>query len=170
MTNIGNNAKNTSDSGANNGIGESIRGRPMAAVDSSDTTHPEVEEGGREIEHGMARLTGGPGVENARITPVFAETRTDPLSDGPQTTAAPHSHRGNILGPASGVATGLHPGPESAVANGPQCSSPGAADDAAAFQGGRNDRDFHPGSADRVQEGGPAPDRNALSRSPQRLA
>ncbi|KAL1938699.1 hypothetical protein VTO73DRAFT_11302 [Trametes versicolor] len=136
------------------GIGENIRGRLMDVVDSStnsEAAHPEVEEGGHEIEHGMARLTGGPGVENPCRTRVSDEmsTRKPPPSLAQQ-------------GSASGVPAGLNAGP--------QYSSPGAADDSAApVQGGRNDRDFHPGSADRAQEGGgPAPDRNALSRSPQR--
>ncbi|EIW56233.1 uncharacterized protein TRAVEDRAFT_22542 [Trametes versicolor FP-101664 SS1] len=178
MTSIGNNANNAGDPSTNNsssgnshrklkgaaevvhGIGENIRGRLMDVVDSStnsEAAHPEVEEGGHEIEHGMARLTGGPGVENPRRTRVSDETST-------KSSVPSLAQEGNVLGPASGVPTGLKAGP--------QYSSPGAADDSAApVQGGRNDRDFHPGSADRAQEGGgPAPDRNALSRSPQRLA
>ncbi|KAI0666512.1 hypothetical protein C8Q78DRAFT_1059952 [Trametes maxima] len=157
------------------GVGENLRGRFMDAVDSSTNTQagpgdgprPEVERGRREVEQGMAKLTGGPGV-------------TDAPPRAPQNTSAPLAHEENGLGPTtqSGITAGLNAGPETAVAQGPgqtQYNPSGAGlVGASAFQQGPTNRDFQPGAAVDQPQGaggtpGPAPDRNTLSSGPQRL-
>ncbi|KAI0643966.1 hypothetical protein C8Q79DRAFT_121798 [Trametes meyenii] len=161
------------------GVGENLRGRFMDAVDSSTKTRagpgggprPEVEQGRLEVEQGMAKLTGGPGVTNAPPT-----SRTNPIPRATQAPSAPLAHEGNGLGPASSV----NADPEAAVAQGPyqpQYAPSGAGSDGtAAFQQGSTNRDFRPSPAvtfDQPQGAGstpgPAPGRNTLSSGPQRL-
>ncbi|KAI0692920.1 hypothetical protein C8T65DRAFT_761399 [Cerioporus squamosus] len=168
------------------GIGENIRGRFMDAVDSSTKTgggHPETYQGRREVEEGMAKLTGGPGVGGGA-----------PRSDTHPTHGAggaPHSasdrdggygrgqlgQEGNALGPTSAMTTGFgNAGPEVAVAEAPyqqQYSAGGAgapgAGGAVREQG--NDRDFGyahaqrnemPSAGQQGSTSGPAPDRYSL--------
>ncbi|KAI0354149.1 hypothetical protein OH77DRAFT_1426580 [Trametes cingulata] len=168
------------------GIGHTLSGRIMSAVDSGKKaggTHPEVQKGQKEIEHGMARLTGGPGVNGtAHAAPTSSSTNST-VSDTP-TASAPLAQEGNALGPTSAMTAGINAGPETAVAEGPyqpQFAASGAGPDSAPpFQQGSNDRDFPAGAADEPHEPpivpqqgatpGPAPDRNTLSRDPQRLA
>ncbi|KAI0635473.1 hypothetical protein C8Q77DRAFT_709100 [Trametes polyzona] len=162
------------------GIGDNLRGRAMSAVDSKTNaqsgTHPEVEKGRREVEEGMAKLTGGPGVNDAPPQHGVHHAATD----GRTTSAStPLAQQGNTLGPASGITAGFNAGQETALAEAPyqpQHAPSGAGPEGApSVQQGSNDRDFHPGSAGESapQQGttpGPAPDRSMLSKGdPQRL-
>ncbi|KAI0777483.1 hypothetical protein BD413DRAFT_180339 [Trametes elegans] len=160
------------------GIGENLRGRFMSTVDSSTNTggtHPEVEKGRREVERGMAKLTGGPGVTGT--VHGYDSGSTNPTGGDPPTAPEPPAQEGNVLGPTSGINAGLNAGPTTAVAEAPfqpQYAPSGAGPEGVASIGqGKNDRDFHPGSAGQQAQGGSpgsAPDHSSLPGDPQRLA
>ncbi|KAI9060411.1 hypothetical protein FKP32DRAFT_1054578 [Trametes sanguinea] len=163
------------------GVGDNLRGRLMGAVDSSTKTggtRPEVEKGRQEVEQGMAKLTGGPGVSQSS-----SPDRATSGTTGSSTASAAVAQEGNALGPTSAMNAGFNAGPTTAVAEAPyqsQYSSGGAGPEGtSSFTQGSNDRDFHPGGHGQSQqppsmpqEGmspGPAPDRSTLSGDPQRL-
>ncbi|KAI0367343.1 hypothetical protein BV20DRAFT_970772 [Pilatotrama ljubarskyi] len=156
-----------------------------AVIPSKKTgeTSPEVQKGQKEIEHGMARLIGGPGVDGTARAQASPSSSTNATVSDMPTVSAPLAQEGNALGPVSGMLAGVNAGPETAVVEGPyqpQYASSGAGPDSAPpLQQGSNDRDFQHGAAERPHEPtivpqqgatpGPAPDRNTLSRDPQRL-
>ncbi|CDO70203.1 hypothetical protein BN946_scf184942.g3 [Trametes cinnabarina] len=151
------------------GMGDNLRGRLMSAVDPSKKTggpRPEVEKGQREVEQGMAKLTGGPGA----CHPQSAEGDQPQSANHPSSTAP--SQEGNSSEPTSTTHAGFNAAPTAAVAH----QSRYSATSTAPLQQGSNDRDFHPGgtghSQPASQQGttpGPAPDRSTLSGDPQRL-
>ncbi|TBU22788.1 hypothetical protein BD311DRAFT_782124 [Dichomitus squalens] len=167
------------------GLGESIRGRFMEAVDGSQGSRhaPISQQGRQEVERGMAKLTGGPGA--ASVTSSTGTRNPNPAgdSDGVSTNtesssgfgARQRANGGNALGPSSGLTTGFgNAGPEAAVAQAPY----GGQESAMGQQGSTN-RDFgyeegHTRRDPAVmgQQGnspGPAPDRYTLSGEPKRL-
>ncbi|KAH9846885.1 hypothetical protein C2E23DRAFT_850815 [Lenzites betulinus] len=191
MTSVGNSTNNTNNSGGGSsthrklkgtaevvhGIGENIRGRVMNVLDSGSGAgggHLEAEQGSREVERGMAKLTGGPGIDGVAH-------RGTGTGGGTSTTSAPLAHEGNLNGapPASTGTAGFNAGPAAEAGFQPQNASSGAGPP---LQGGSNDRDFYPGdSTDMPHQPstipqecaaattGPAPDRSTLAGSPQRL-
>ncbi|RDX49495.1 hypothetical protein OH76DRAFT_1438864 [Lentinus brumalis] len=169
------------------GIGENIRGRFMDTLDSSTKTgggHPETHQGRREVEGGMAKLTGGPGVGGG--APRSETHPTHAASDAPHTQSNSASDRdgdhgrgqlaqeGNALGPTSAMTTGFgNGGPEAAAPYQQQYPAGGTgAPGGGVVREQGNDRDFGYAHAQRNEppmvpgpQGstpGPAPDRYSL--------
>ena len=146
----------------------------MDALDTSTNTgpkHPETEKGRIEVEQGMAKLTGGPGVEGGAphsVSPSQPMRAGDaPHSTSSQPQLAPEGTR-NTLGPTSAMTAGFgNAGPETAVAEAPyqQQYSAGGSGTTTLENENENGRDF--GYAQRSQSAGVgqegnAPDRYAL--------
>ena len=153
----------------------------MDAVDSTTNkgnAHPETHSGRREVERGMAKLTGGPGAADpsaptGRGAPSQGQRDSyeSHYQPNPEYGAAPLSQKGNVLGPSSAMTAGFTNAGPDAVAQAPyqqQYSAGGAgAPEASVGMRGTNDREFAQG-----QQGsspGPAPDRYALGGEPGRL-
>ncbi|KAI0329359.1 hypothetical protein GY45DRAFT_1435507 [Cubamyces sp. BRFM 1775] len=176
------------------GLGDNLRGRLMSTVDSRGA-HPEIEKGRREVEQGMAKLTGGPGVDNAMHGSATRSADVPPTTGGNSATtaaragSAPIAQQGNTLGPSSAIMAGFNAGPTTAMAEAPyQQQYPTAGTAGTAGSGGgvsaiqpeqaSTDRYFYPRAgqagpgAPTSQQGatpGPAPDHNTLAGDPQRL-
>ncbi|TBU36889.1 hypothetical protein BD309DRAFT_975038 [Dichomitus squalens] len=149
------------------GLGESIRGRFMEAVDGSQGSRhaPISQQGRQEVERGMAKLTGGPGA--ASVTSSTGTRNPNPAgdSDGVSTNTEPSS------------GFGARQRERGATPLGPR--APYGGQESAMGQQGSTNRDFgyEEGQTRRDpavmgQQGnspGPAPDRYTLSGEPKRL-
>ncbi|TFK79923.1 hypothetical protein K466DRAFT_667906 [Polyporus arcularius HHB13444] len=171
-------------------IGENIRGRFMDTLDSSTKTgggHPETHQGRREVEGGLAKLTGGPGVgggaPRSETHPTHAQSNSASDRDGDHGRGQ-LAQEGNALGPTSAMTTGFgNGGPEAAVAEAPyqQQYSAGGAPGSGTVREQGNDRDFGyaaehsqrnepPTAGKQGSTPGPAPDRYSLGgRGPTQL-
>ena len=143
----------------------------MDALDTSTNSgpkHPETEKGRIEVEQGMAKLTGGPGVEGGAPHSV-SSSQPMRTSDAPHSTSSQPqlAQDGNTLGPTSAMMAGFgNAGPETAVAEAPYQQQQYSAGGTTALENeNENGRDF--GYAQRSQSAGVgqeghAPDRYSL--------
>ncbi|KAH9896436.1 hypothetical protein C8Q73DRAFT_834579 [Cubamyces lactineus] len=167
------------------GLGDTLSGRLVGTIDSQ-VARPEIEKGRREIEHGLAKLTGGPGVDNAVHGCATRSSNVPSATGGNSSTAAaptgsePVAQQGSALGPTSAIMAGFNAGPTLVAAAAPhqQQSSAAGTTGAAAVQPEQasTNRDFRPhsssSSAPMAQQGatpGPAPDHSTLTGDPQSL-
>ena len=156
----------------------------MDALDTSTNTgpkHPETEKGRIEVEQGMAKLTGGPGVEGGAphsVSPSRPMRSGDaPHSPSSQPQLAQEGTR-NTQGPTSAMMARFgNAGPETAVAEAPYQHQQYSAGGTSALENeneNENDRDF--GYAQRSQSAGVgqeghAPDRYVLGgEGPRQLS
>ncbi|KAI0653847.1 hypothetical protein C8Q70DRAFT_586103 [Cubamyces menziesii] len=164
------------------GLGDNFCGRLVGTINPQGA-RSKIEKGQREIEHGLAKITGGPGVDNTVHGCATRSSNISSTTSGNSTTTAaatePVAQQGSALEPISGIMAGFNAGPTLAMVEAPhQQQYSAASTTSAAF--GRGDpaiqpaqnstnRDFRPHASSGALTPGPAPDHSTLTGDPQLL-